>query len=180
MIPAGYGARRSFHDILVDMADPHAHCSYCGAAFAPDQPWPRACAACGEVSYRNPAPVGLALQPVGDGLLVVRRGIPPAYGKPALPGGYVDVGESWQHAVVRELSEETGVRADERGVTLFDVHSTPDGTVLIAGLLPPIAPTDLPDSFANPETLGHYVLDGPAEMGFALHTALVGRFFGGV
>ncbi|GAB7042161.1 MULTISPECIES: NUDIX domain-containing protein [Catenuloplanes] len=153
----------------------HAHCSFCGAAFAPDAPWPRRCTACGKVSYRNPAPVAVALQPVGDGLLVVRRGIPPAYGRPALPGGYIDVDESWQAAVVRELREETGVVADAATVTLFDVHSAPDGTVLIFGLLPPIATP--PPEFANDESLGHHVLDGPAELGFPLHTRVADRFF---
>ena len=162
------------------MADPHAHCSYCGAPFAPDQPWPRTCVACGETSYRNPAPVALALQPVGGGLLVVRRGIPPAYGEPALPGGYIDVGESWQAAVVRELAEETGLVADPAKVTLFDVHSTPDGTVLIFGLLPPVDAAALPAAFENPETLGHHVLDGPAPLGFPLHTMVAARFFAGM
>ncbi|GAB7052076.1 NUDIX domain-containing protein [Catenuloplanes indicus] len=156
----------------------HAHCSFCGAAFAPDAPWPRRCAACGNVTYRNPAPVAVAVQPAGDGLLVVRRGIPPAYGRPALPGGYIDVGESWQAAVVRELREETGVDADPATVTLFDVHSAPDGTLLVFGLLPPIGVA--PAAFANDESLGHYVLDGPAELGFPLHTLVADRFFAGV
>lgn len=156
----------------------HAHCSFCGAAFAPDAPWPRRCAACGNVTYRNPAPVAVAVQPVGAGLLVVRRGIPPAYGRPALPGGYIDVGESWQAAVVRELREETGVEADPATVTLFDVHSAPDGTVLVFGLLPPVAAP--PPAFANDESLGHHVLTGPAELGFPLHTLVADRFFTGV
>src|SRR6201994_2017003 len=91
------------------MPDRYAHCTFCGARFTPNQPWPRRCAACGETSYLNPKPVAVALQPVAGGLLTVRRAIPPAKGRLALPGGYVEVDETWQEALVRELFEETGL-----------------------------------------------------------------------
>ena len=80
------------------MPDQYAHCTFCGARFPPGRPWPRRCGACGVTSYLNPKPVAVALQPVGAGLLVVRRGIPPAEDALALPGGYIDVGETWQEA----------------------------------------------------------------------------------
>src|SRR5215813_12854269 len=87
-----------------------AHCSYCGHAFAPGQPWPRTCGHCNHISYRNPLPVAVVLVPVDRGLLVVRRNIEPGFGKLALPGGYVDFLESWQQAGAREVFEETGLR----------------------------------------------------------------------
>ena len=160
------------------MADRFAHCTFCGARFPPHQPWPRRCVPCGETSYQNPKPVAVVLQPVGTGLLVVRRGIPPARDRLALPGGYIDVGETWQAATTRELAEETGLTADPATVTLFDTVSAPDGTLLVFGLLPalasasglgPPAPTD--------ETLGWEILYGPTELGFGIHTAIAGRFF---
>jgi 8-oxo-dGTP pyrophosphatase MutT (NUDIX family) len=40
---------------------------------------------------------------------VVRRAIPPARDTLALPGGFIDYGESWQNAAARELREETGI-----------------------------------------------------------------------
>ena len=120
------------------MPDRFAHCTFCGARFRPAQPWPRRCGACGETSYLNPKPVAVAVQPVGEGLLVVRRGIPPARDLLALPGGYIEVGETWQQAAVRELREEVGVEADPSGVRLFDTISAPDGTLLVFGLLPPL------------------------------------------
>jgi ADP-ribose pyrophosphatase YjhB (NUDIX family) len=160
------------------MPDRYAHCTFCGARFPPGQAWPRRCAACGETSYLNPNPVAVAVQPVGGGLLVVRRGNPSARDRLALPGGFIEVGETWQEAAVRELFEETGLRSDSTAVRLFDTLSAGDGTLLVFGLLPAIASSaDLPPFTADDETLAVEVLPGPAELGFDLHTRVANRYF---
>jgi ADP-ribose pyrophosphatase YjhB (NUDIX family) len=158
------------------MPDRFAHCTFCGARFTPGQAWPRRCTACGETSYLNPKPVAVAVLPVGDGLLVVRRGIPPARDTLALPGGYIEVGETWQEAAVRELREEVGVEVAAEGVRLLDAISAPDGTLLVFALLPPLT-GELPESAANDESLGWQVISGPTELGFDLHTAVADRWF---
>jgi 8-oxo-dGTP pyrophosphatase MutT (NUDIX family) len=152
-----------------------AHCTFCGARFTPNQPWPRRCAACGEISYRNPLPVAVVVQPVGTGLLVVRRGIPPARDRLALPGGFIEVGETWQEAAVRELREETGVEQDAADVRLIDALSALDGMLLVFGELPPLP--SLPSFTPNDETLGLEVLTGPATLGFPLHTEVANNWF---
>ncbi len=159
------------------MEAPHSHCSYCGHAYAPGQPWPRTCARCGHVSYLNPVPVAVALVPVDGGLLAVRRGIEPGRGRLALPGGFINLGESWQAACAREVNEETGVTIDPAEVREFAVRSAPDGALLVFGLAAPLQRADLPPFKLDPETLECVILTEPAALAFPLHTAAVQDYF---
>ena len=45
----------------------------------------------------------------GDKVLLVRRGREPLLGQWSLPGGAVELGESLEQAIVREVEEETGL-----------------------------------------------------------------------
>jgi ADP-ribose pyrophosphatase YjhB (NUDIX family) len=127
--------------------------------------------------------VAVALQPVydtgGTALVVVTRTIAPALGGVALPGGYIDDREDWRQAVVRELEEETGIAAASRDVRLADAMSSPDGHLLLFGLLPERPAQDLPPFTAADETDGRHLLRRAEELAFPLHTRAVRAWFEG-
>ncbi|GAA2343339.1 NUDIX domain-containing protein [Streptomyces kunmingensis] len=163
---------------------PDSHCSSCGTAYgAQAHGWPRTCPACNSVAYRNPLPVAIALQPVydtgGSALVVITRTIAPARGEPALPGGFIDDREDWRQAVVRELKEETGIDGAARDVRLVDALSSPDGHLLLFGVLPERPAAQLPASAPTDETEGWHLLRRPAELAFPLHTLAVKAWFEG-
>jgi 8-oxo-dGTP diphosphatase len=56
-------------------------------------------------------------------VLLIRRKNPPFEGQYALPGGFVDIGETVEAACRRELKEETGIEVG--ALTLVGVYSDP-------------------------------------------------------
>src|ERR1700758_210366 len=52
-------------------------------------------------------------------VLVVRRALPPANGLYTLPGGGVELGETLEEAVIREVREETGLAIAPLGLVGF-------------------------------------------------------------
>jgi 8-oxo-dGTP diphosphatase len=70
---------------------------------------------------RNPLPTADVVIEVGDRIVLVRRKHPPPGW--AIPGGFVEVGETVETAAVREALEETGLRVTL--TTLLGVYSDP-------------------------------------------------------
>jgi ADP-ribose pyrophosphatase YjhB (NUDIX family) len=117
---------------------------------------------CGNVSHRNPLPVAVLVLPVEeDGVLLVRRVTPPA--GLALPSGFIEYGEPWQHAAARELAEETGVRVDPAAVRELRVRSGSDGTLLIFATAPAVSRDALGAFTPSVEVSELVVTDGPRD-----------------
>jgi ADP-ribose pyrophosphatase YjhB (NUDIX family) len=155
----------------------NSHCSYCGHPFEADQPWPRRCVNCQKVSYINPLPVAVILLPVDGGLLTVRRGIEPRRGWLALPGGFINLGESWQAAAARELYEETGINVAPQEIEQFRVLSAPDGTLLVFGLAKAKIAAELPSFEPSDEATEQVIIKAPTELAFSLHNQVVQEYF---
>lgn len=82
------------------------------------------CPECGHAirEYKNPVPtVDIVIVHRENGIALVRRRFEPLGW--ALPGGFVDYGESVETAAIREAKEETGL--DVRLKTLLGVYSDP-------------------------------------------------------
>jgi len=74
--------------------------------------------------YPAPALAVDGIVPYEGGIVLIRRGREPFKGRLALPGGFVECGETVEEAVVREVREETGLRV--RPERLVGVYSDPD------------------------------------------------------
>ena len=73
------------------------------------------------MTHRNPLPTADVIIEVGDRIVLVRRKNPPEGW--AIPGGFVEVGETVETAAVREALEETGLAVEL--VMLLGVYSDP-------------------------------------------------------
>lgn len=90
-------------------------CPMCGSAkFNANDTKSKRCNDCGFVYYMNPsaATAAFIINSRGE-LLVVRRAKEPAKGTLDLPGGFVDIGETAEEGIVREIREETGLEVTE-------------------------------------------------------------------
>lgn len=159
----------------------YSHCSYCGSPFPAGLSWPRECPACGNISYRNPLPVCVVFVPIRDhgslGVLAVRRAIPPHIGALALPGGFINYGETWQEGGAREVLEETGLVLKPEEIHEMRVRSANDGTLIIFAAAQPHSISDLPEFNLNSECSERVILTAPVPMAFSLHTEMVEWFF---
>jgi ADP-ribose pyrophosphatase YjhB (NUDIX family) len=82
------------------------------------------CPQCGHhlKNYKNPLPtVDIIIEIKGGIILIERKNKPFGW---ALPGGFVDYGESLEQAAVREALEETGLPINLK--QQFKTYSTPD------------------------------------------------------
>lgn len=158
------------------MFEKNSCCSYCGTKFQKSEPWPKTCQLCGNTSYLNPLPVVVLLVPVDSGLVVARRNIEPRKGTLVLPGGYVDIGETWQEGAQREMFEETGIMVAVSGISLYDVQNGLDNTLVIVGLADK-QPRSCLKPFSSSETQEIGLIEEPVELGFPLHNLLVRRYF---
>ncbi len=167
---------------------PHTFCHFCGVAHT-SEGWPRKCAACSQTTYRNPLPVIVTMIPLPRrvierglahtemDLLVVRRSIDPHIGGLALPGGYVDFGETWQEAASRELWEETGYSIPADTFKLHVIKTATNGSLLIFCICPPVSFAEILKTFKpNHEVSELAEADSSTNLCFETHNAILQEF----
>lgn len=164
-----------------------SHCGYCGAKFTEQVAWPRKCFICNNESYKNPIPIIVSIIPVAEinnriGILIQQRNIEPQKGCWALPGGYIEHGETWQEAAVRENEEEMNFKSSVNDYTLFNIKKPSNGNMLIFCEYKFIWQDDIKkiiENFVpNDEVLALDIFYGDKELAFPSHNECTSQFLG--
>ena len=89
-------------------------------------------------------------------IVLIRRKNPPFQGQFALPGGFVDVGETVENACIREVKEETNINV--KILNLIGVFSDPKRdprghTITVAFLCQPLTENERPKALDDASAL---------------------------
>lgn len=91
-------------------------CHVCGGQLKEEDKWVWFCVTCDQNYYANPKPcVEIAIFNKKGEVLLAERAHEPWKGKYDMPGGFIDIGERAEQAVLRELKEELDL--DESSLT---------------------------------------------------------------
>jgi mutator protein MutT len=92
------------------------YCPRCGSvrSFENQGRTPLTCNECGFVYHFNPtvAAAGFVFDSCGK-ILLIRRAKDPSAGKLGVPGGFIDIGESAEDGLRREVREEVGIEIEK-------------------------------------------------------------------
>lgn len=155
----------------------NTYCSYCGAVFT-IATWPRHCVICDNTTWQNPLPVVVvAVRVVNDyneneGYVLIRRSIEPHVGELALPGGYLELGESWQQGAVREVFEETGLKIYPSKIKLISVITSPISSNLVVFCESWVWKNEV-EFIPNDEVSEIIIADEPITLAFPSHTEVL-------
>ncbi|MBN7797506.1 NUDIX hydrolase [Parahaliea mediterranea] len=101
-------------------------CSNCGSAlesFVPDgdNVLRKGCLSCGFIHYINPTILVACVVHADDRVMWIKRRTEPRINTWSLPSGFMELGETLQEGALRELYEETGLKASPRELRLYSV-----------------------------------------------------------
>jgi ADP-ribose pyrophosphatase YjhB (NUDIX family) len=106
-------------------------CPQCGGRIQPKQlkkeePQRLVCSRCDFVFYLDPKVAACVIIEIEKKIVLLKRGIPPEFGKWVMPGGFVDLGEPAPDAAVREAWEEVRLKVEIGNlVGVYSYHRKP-------------------------------------------------------
>jgi hypothetical protein len=152
-------------------------CVNCGSAHL-EESYPKKCVNCQTEMYKNPIPVAVVLLSVeNEGVVLVQRNIPPHVGGWALPGGFVDEGETVEEAAQRELQEEVGINY-QGPFSVIALESTPSRANLLIFLKADqaIKRSEIANFVPNSEVQALKVVGNYEELCFPLHSLILKKY----
>lgn len=94
------------------------------------------CTKCDRIFYDNPASGVAILVEKEKKILFVKRNVIPKKNRWALPGGFIEQGETIEKAALRELKEESGIEGKNvKILSIFAEQTKIFGTVIAVGVL---------------------------------------------
>lgn len=136
----------------------------------------KVCPACRLIQYENPIPSVAAVLAKEGRFLLVRRAVEPAIGAWCLPGGFIEVGETVEQALVREVQEETGIVCQPRSV--LDIASVLGGfygDVVVIGYAADYVSGE-PQAAFDAKDVGLFAAEKLPPLAFPAHTAFLQRY----
>lgn len=144
------------------------HCIKCGTAHDQDL-YPKVCDNCGTEAYSNPIPVAVVVIPViSGGIIVARRNINPKKGELALPGGFMETGETIEEAGCREVFEELEIKVKIKKVLGVESNSVKTN-VLIFLEAEPVDESIIKDFTPNQESQEVKIIKESTPLAFPAH-----------
>lgn len=165
---------------------PFSHCSFCGAKYIQDV-WPRYCTYCKQFVWKNPLPVVVIELEINyypehrsPGLLVILRKNEPHIGEWAFPGGYMEVGETWQEAAARELEEETQIKMRPDQFVIVNILSalkSNSNLLLFCRARLNVSQLPIKEFLPNSEVSAIKFVDNEIPLAFPLHSQMMQEYF---
>ncbi len=160
------------------MSIEYRFCPICGSKLINISTNVKECVRCKERFYKNPVPaVASILFNKKREILLVKRGEEPKKGMWALPGGFMEVRETVEDAVIRETEEETGLKMED--IKLLDV-ATEDSkrytTVLLVSFFSDKFSGEMAPGDDSVEVKFFYFKNIP-EIAFSSHRRFINKFF---
>ena len=130
-----------------------------------------------EEIFSNPIPVVVAIVPYRGKLLGIRRGIEPCIGQIALPGGYLNTGETVRQGLSREVKEETGVDLDIDKWKILEIYDLVQANrILIFGKYLD-EPIDINFDHKDEEIQEVVLINELTKLAFPSHIEMVNEYF---